>query len=80
MKHDALCPVIAGCPCEAPDELCCQCDLIEKVIQRTISTTDKTWGERARRAQDDLRIVKAQRDLLAERSGLPVPKVNGSDY
>ena len=31
MTHDPLCPVIAGCFCEVPDELCCQCDLIAKV-------------------------------------------------
>ena len=76
MTHDPMCPV-------EPNPLaneCRTCELIEKVVERTISTTNKTWGERARRAQEELRIVRAQRDLLAERSGLPIPMVNGQSW
>lgn len=55
-------------------------DVIAKVEQHTISTTNKTWGDRAFNAERKLRIVRAQRDLLAQRSGLPIPLVNGETY
>jgi len=31
MIHDSLCPVITGCICDTPDELCCQCHFIRKI-------------------------------------------------
>lgn len=30
--------------------------------------------------EQELQIVCAQRDLLAKKSGLPIPKVNGEEY
>lgn len=30
--------------------------------------------------EQELQIVRAQRDLLAKKSGLPIPKVNGEEY
>lgn len=76
MTHDSLCPAqicCGGMDCDHCGS--CQCELIEAVIKRTISTTNKTWGHVAMRAKNELLIVRAQRDLLAERSGLPMPAV-----
>lgn len=44
MTHDPMCPVMTGCPCEAPDELCCACDLITQVRE------DERQAEANRRA------------------------------
>jgi hypothetical protein len=76
MIHDPLCPVERN-PLARE---CRTCELIAKVVQRTLSTTDKTWGDRALNAERKLSTVRAQRDLLAERSGLPIPTVNGQTY
>ena len=63
-----------------PADMCGNCEMIQRIRQEFISTTNKTWAIQADKAKRELQIVRSQRDLLAERSGLPIPKVNGEEY
>lgn len=48
---------------------------ISRLDEEFIKETEKFYE-----LKQELKIVRAQRDLLAERSGLPIPKVNGEEY
>lgn len=82
MNHDPFCnyrPEKWHGWMQVDREIPCTCDFINK-IRIDENKSYYSMINEIHEIKQELKIVRAQRDLLARRSGLEIPKVNGKEH